>query len=167
MVSNFSWVISGKLAGSALPDEAFHVPARESISGSRTSRLMTTDLADLHARGVRCLVSLTERAAGLSPYCLEAGLDWHFYPITDFGIPDGFESFDGLITRIIESMNHDRPVCVHCYAGIGRTGLVLCATVGRYLRLPAARAISSVRRIRSALETRDQEKFVHRYLSRY
>jgi hypothetical protein len=169
MVSNFSWVISKKLAGSALPEEAYYggTSARENASGSDTTRAATTDLADLYARGVRCLVSLTERAAGLGPYCRETGLDWHFYPITDFGIPDSIESFDGLITTIIDSMNRNKPVCVHCYAGIGRTGLVLCATVGRYLRLSADRAISSVRRIRSVLETRDQEKFVRRYLDRY
>jgi hypothetical protein len=51
--------------------------------------------------------------------------------------------------------------------GSGRasgTGLVLCCTVGRYLRLPADRAIAAVRRIRSALDTREQESFVRHYL---
>jgi len=169
MVANFSWVISGKLAGSALPEEAYSDGSAmwKPFSPSDTTGTTTTDLADLYARGIRCLVSLTERAEGLGPYCREAGLDWHFYPITDFGIPDNIESFDGLITTIINSMNRNRPVCVHCFAGIGRTGLVLCAIVGRYLRLSAERAISSVRKIRPALETPDQENFVHRYLDRY
>jgi hypothetical protein len=161
MIDNFSWVIRGKLAGSAIPDEAY---------GGRTAFFnkgtIATDLADLYGRGIRCLVSLTARAADLDPHCRAAGLDWHYYPITDFGIPDSIDSFDNLITGIIDSMNRNRPVCVHCFAGIGRTGLVLCCAVGKYLQLPAARAIATVRKVRSALETREQESFVRRYLDR-
>jgi hypothetical protein len=43
---------------------------------------------------------------------------------------------------------------------------VLCCTVGKYLHLSPKEAISTVRSIRSALETRDQVRFVHRYLER-
>jgi protein-tyrosine phosphatase len=162
MIDNFSWVIRDKLAGSAIPDEAYG--GRTALFGA--GGLLATDLADLYGRGIRCLVSLTDRAADLGSHCRTAGLEWHYYPITDFGIPDSMESFDNLITAIIDSMNRDRPVCVHCFAGIGRTGLVLCCTVGRYLQLPAAQAIATVRDVRSALETREQESFVRRYLDR-
>ena len=162
MIDNFSWVIRGKLAGSAIPDEAYG--GRTALFG--TGGTIATDLADLYGRGIRCLVSLTDRAEDLGPHCGAAGLDWHYYPITDFGIPESIDSFDNLITVIIDSMNRSRPVCVHCFAGIGRTGLVLCCTVGRYLQLPAAQAIARVRKIRSALETREQERFVRRYLDR-
>jgi hypothetical protein len=168
VVTNFSWVIPERLAGSALPDEAYH--GRFAADGgsalSDTSGSFGTDLQELYDRGIRCLVSLTNSAAGLASHCRNAGLDWHFYPIPDFGIPESIESFNKLITTIIDSMNQNRPVCVHCFAGIGRTGLVLCCTVGRYLHLPAAAAIATVRQVRSALETRDQERFVHRYLDR-
>jgi hypothetical protein len=44
---------------------------------------------------------------------------------------------------------------------------VLCCTVGRYLGLPPARAVTMVRKERSALETREQESFVRRYLERF
>ena len=168
MIDNFSWVIRDKLAGSAIPEEAYFGRAE---TGGTTAAFaaggaITTDLVDLYGRGIRCLVSLTDTAVGLGPHCRGAGLDWHYYPITDFGIPDSIDSFDNLITAITDSMDRSRPVCVHCYAGIGRTGLVLCCTVGRYLQLPAARAIAAVRNIRSALETREQAGFVQRYLER-
>jgi hypothetical protein len=162
MIDNFSWVIRDKLAGSAIPDEAYG--GRTALFGSGGT--ITTDLIDLYGRGIRCLVSLTKRAGDLGPHCKAAGLDWIYYPIPDFGIPDNLDTFDKLTVTIIDSMNRNRPVCVHCFAGIGRTGLVLCCVVGRYLQLPAARAIATVRRIRAALETREQESFVRRYLDR-
>jgi hypothetical protein len=161
MIDNFSWVIRDKLAGSAIPDEAYS--ARTALSGSGATS--AADLIDLYGRGIRCLVSLTDRAEDLGPLCRAAGLDWHYYPISDFGIPDSIYSFDKLITSIIDSMDRSRPVCVHCFAGIGRTGLVLCCAVGRYLQLPADQAIAAVRKIRLALETREQESFVRRYLN--
>ena len=160
MIDNFSWVILDKLAGSAIPEEAYGAHSiRSGLGGT-----LGTDLVDLYGRGIRLLVSLTDRAEDLGPQCRAAGLDWHYYPITDFGIPDSIESFDDLITTIIESMDRSRPVCVHCFAGVGRTGLVLSCTVGRYLQLPADRAVGAVRKIRPALETREQAGFVRRYL---
>ena len=156
MTANFSWVILDKLAGAALPGGWDY----------RGDRALEKDLADLHTQGVRCLVSLTNSASNLDPSCQSAGLIWHFYPITEFGIPESINSFDSLITRIIGHMEQGQPVCVHCYAGIGRTGLVLCCTIGRYLHLSPNKAISTVRSIRSALETRDQERFVQRFLER-
>ena len=160
MIDNFSWVILDKLAGSAIPDEADG--GRFALSGP--GGVLGTDLLDLYGRGIRLLVSLTDRAEDLGPHCRAAGLDWHYYPIANFGIPHSIDSFENLITTIIESMDRGRPVCVHCYAGIGRTGLVLCCTVGRYLQLPADRATAAVRKIRPALETREQESYVRRYL---
>jgi hypothetical protein len=160
MIGNFSWVISGKLAGSALPTEAYEASsaaAQDLAEGGR-------DLAALHTQGIRCLVSLTKTAAGLGPYCQQANLDWLFFPIPDFGIPQSGDQFHKLISRIIDSMDKGRPVCVHCFAGIGRTGLVLCCTVGRYLQLSPAKAIATVQALRSALETIEQERFVHHYL---
>jgi protein-tyrosine phosphatase len=160
MIDNFSWVILDKLAGSAIPDEANG--GRSTLTGS--GRTLGTDLIDLYGRGIRVLVSLTDRAQNLGPHCRAAGLYWHYYPISEFGVPNSIDSFDNLITTVIESMDHGRPVCVHCFAGIGRTGLVLCCAVGRYLRLPAEKATAVVREIRPALETREQESFVRRYL---
>jgi hypothetical protein len=162
LIANFSWVIPGRLAGSAIPDEVYcagFAPAGADAGAAR-------DLADLHARGIRCLVSLTETAAGLGSACSRAGLKWIYHPIPDFGVPEDMDSFDRLISTIIEHMNRSEAVCVHCYAGIGRTGLVLCCTVGRYLRLPPAQAIFRVRSLRSALETREQERFVQGYLNK-
>ena len=155
MTANFSWIIPDKLAGAALPGGGFF----------RGESNLRQDLRDLHERGIRCLVSLTDSASYFALPCQEAGLIWHFFPIPEFSIPERVESFEELIATVIGHMERGQPVCVHCYAGIGRTGLVLCCTVGKYLSLPPPKAINLVRSIRSALETRDQERFVHRFLN--
>jgi protein-tyrosine phosphatase len=161
LIANFSWIIPGRLAGAAIPDEAYYPEFAPAGADGAAG-----DLADLYSRGIRCLVSLTDRAARLGPACGRAGLKWIYHPIVDFGVPSDTDAFDGLISTVIEHMDRSQAVCVHCYAGIGRTGLVLCCTAGRYLRLPPAQAISRVRSLRPALETREQERFVHRYLSK-
>ncbi len=154
--ANFSWVVPGKLAGMALPGG--------SLSQDRIN--VQRDLQHLYGQGVRVLVSLTGAAAGLEKVCREAGLEWHYFPISDFGIPQDLPEFDALMETLLARIYGGSPVCVHCYAGVGRTGLVLCCLTGRLLGLEAAEAIGYVRSRRDALETRDQERFVRRYLER-
>jgi atypical dual specificity phosphatase len=153
MLNNFSWVIPQKLAGSALPGG---YACRDSA--------VLSDLLDLHRRGVRCLVSLTSSASHFGPLCRQAGLIWHYFPISDFSVPPDAKDFQLLVSRIIDHIQRGQPVCAHCYAGIGRTGLVLCCTVGRYLQLSGAEAIRTVQALRPALETGEQERFVHTFL---
>lgn len=153
MPHNFSWVIPGRLAGAALPG---------GYAGSPHDAL--TDLRDLRELGVRCLVSLTDSASFLGPLCEQAGLSWLFSPIPDFGIPDDEEAFDTLVETLLRRLEEGVPVCAHCYAGIGRTGLLLSCLVGRHLGLPPEAAIRRVRAARAALETSEQERFVLRYL---
>ena len=155
MVDNFSWVIDGLLCGAALPGGGWSGPGG----------ILRGDLADLHDRGVRVLVSLLEVPAELGRLCGTLGIEWLSYPIDNFSVPTDPPSFDLLIEGILKRMERGLPVCAHCFAGVGRTGLVLTCALGRRLGLDAARAIRAVRRFRSALETPEQERFVARYLS--
>ena len=78
MIDNFSWVIRDKLAGSAIPDEAYS--GRISLFGAAGT--VATDLADLYGRGIRCLVSLTGGRSGLallSDYRLRDPRQYRFF----------------------------------------------------------------------------------------
>jgi atypical dual specificity phosphatase len=151
MLYNFSWVIPGLLAGSALP--GWYGVAAD-------------DLEELARLGIKRLVSLTEEAAGFGASCDRLGLSWEHFPIEDFSVPEDLEAFDSLIRRLAADLAAGRAVCAHCYAGVGRTGLLLACLLGRFQSLGADEAIRQVRAVRPAIETPEQERFVQRYLER-
>jgi atypical dual specificity phosphatase len=148
----FSWVIPGLLAGSSLPGSGGDPAA---------------DLTELARLGVHRLVSLTDQASEFAEACRQANLRWEYFPIDEFDVPQDLETFDALIRRLLRDLKAGRPVCAHCFAGIGRTGLLLCCLLGRFLGLAPEEAIRRVRAARPALETPEQERFVRRYLERY
>ncbi|EFK97430.1 hypothetical protein LDC_0532, partial [sediment metagenome] len=78
-----------------------------------------SDLRELRELGVRCLASLTESARGFGPLCEQAGLEWLFSPIPEFGVPDDEKAFDELMRELRRRLEQGAAVCVHCYAGSG------------------------------------------------
>jgi hypothetical protein len=148
-VQNFSWVIPNKLAGCAIPSF---------IPGGRS------DAEWLAASGVGMLVSFTMPNGDPEEECARCGIEWVYYPIEDFDAPEDDGSFSELIDKIVAAMRDGIGVCAHCYAGVGRTGLALVCAVGRYLSIPADKAISRVRGIRMSMEARVQEDYARRFL---
>jgi protein-tyrosine phosphatase len=116
---------------------------------------------------VSTIVSLTKPSGAVQKKCSELELTWLYHPIPDFEAPLSLNDFSLLIDEIVETMNLQKGVCVHCRAGIGRTGLVLACAVGKYLSLPFQQAISTVRRARPAVETAEQEEFIKEFLREY
>ncbi|MDG5814794.1 dual specificity protein phosphatase family protein [Chitinispirillales bacterium ANBcel5] len=148
---NFSWVIPHKLAGSAKPFFS------EKVS----------DIEWLSNQGVKVLVSLCWPGKLMEKKCRDASIEWKYFEIQDFGIPADLARFDDLVQFIIDRIDAKKPCSVHCQAGIGRTGLVLSCVMGRYFSLTSKSAISAVRKVRSAVETVEQENFIKSYLNQY
>jgi hypothetical protein len=149
-LQQFSWVIPQKLAGSALLGEREDAPWHA----------VESDVREFHARGVRCLVSLERVPGGFGQACSQLGIEWIGYPIRDFAVPADPLTFSDLIDTIVERVDSGVPVCVHCRGGVGRTGMVLACVVARLFGVSADQGIRTVRRVRTAMDTEEQESFV-------
>lgn len=143
---HFRWV-SPSLAGMARPGLV---------------RDLARDLAAVAAAGVRLVVSLTETALPGDELDRHGLVALHF-PIIDMGVPEvaATARLCDLIARWLAAARGG--VVVHCHAGLGRTGTILAAQLVEAGR-SAGDAIRTVRgAIRNAIQTADQEEFVHRY----
>lgn len=140
-------------------------------------------LAD--ARVVR-LVDLTTDADGLLPYDRHLPLTrdtrapWspaiERFPMPDGGVPRSMSAFDRLIDTLARDVAAGVPIAVHCWGGVGRTGVVAAALLVRF-GWPVEDALAEVNRqwrstpkvardhhrTRTAPETPAQAEFVHRW----
>lgn len=154
-IQNFSWVIQDKLAGCALPGRPLCNVKEDVLS----------DLRELYDKGIRCLLSLTEVPNFFGGFCNRTGMRWLYYPIPDFSIPLNVQEFERVVRESVECLENGIPLCVHCNAGVGRTGFVLAAILGIYLSIDCYDAINRVRDTRLAIETDEQTTFVNNFLN--
>lgn len=154
-IHNFSWVIQDKLAGCALPGRPLCNVKEEVFA----------DLLEIYDNGISCLLSLTEVPIFFGKLCKKAGMDWLYLPIPDFGIPYDVPAFEHVVRESVKSLENGEPLCVHCNAGVGRTGFVLASILGIYLSIDGYDAINRVRDTRLAIETDEQTTFVNNFLN--
>ena len=107
-----NWIEPGMLAASGIP-------------------LGMKDLQSLYEQGVRAVVTLTEHPLTvqeeITPQRLsEIGLTCLHAPIIDQYPPDEPTVRD-IVQFINQMKQQDKPVLLHCHAGIGRTGTMLHA----------------------------------------
>ena len=143
------------------------VRVEQGAAGNR--RALQADLkeiTDWGANGMLCLVEPHElrmnRVEDLPRLVQEAGLWWRHLPIIDMDIPSqDFEdawAVEG--ERIRHALRIGERVAIHCYAGLGRTGMI-GARILIEMGVDPQRAIAAVRHDnRRRIQTRGQSEFV-------
>ena len=144
MPERFSWVVEDRIAGMERP--GLFYPLKE-------------DLDFLKLKDVEIIVNLQEKEHFLD----HPGFIVKNIPIDDFG-PPNYEDFVEFIDFVEKHISQDKKVVVHCYAGMGRTNLMLATYLVHHLLIDPDQALEEVKLKRPVhLVTDEQEEALREY----
>jgi len=141
--ARFSWLIDGKVAGSARPENE-------------------TQFRWLWNEGLRAIVCLNMEHPLNDDQVQNHGFEYAFIPVGDFSAPtiEHILEFVNFVDRMLE---YGSPVVVSCGAGIGRTGTMLAAYLVSKCHSPE-KALEKVREKRGiAVESYVQREAIFNY----
>lgn len=154
------WVIPGKLLAGEYPRNPDEASSREK-------------LAQLTDAGVAAFIDLTEADEHLEPYAhLLDGPSHQRFPIRDVSIPASPELTRDALDAIDGHLAEGRTVYVHCWGGVGRTGVIIGCWLARRYCEPGAAALGMLQdlwqenpksRTRQSPETEEQREYVRRW----
>lgn len=125
MPERFSWVLEDKIAGMERPGLFYD---------------LDHDLDYLRARGIDAIVNLEEE----EHFRDYSGFTVMHIPVDDFGAPE-LSDFELFVEFTGSQVKNNRRVAVHCYAGMGRTNLMIASFLMHYLKIGPVTALETVK----------------------
>lgn len=123
--------------------------------------------------GIDVVVSLLEREEE-EQLVLEAeaasapanGIEFRPFPIPDRGVPPSQEAVAELVSRILDTLERERNVAVHCRQGIGRSALIVGAVLVAAGEAPTT-ALKTIKESRGleVPETDEQRQWLRNFAS--
>lgn len=123
------------------------------------------DVGSLKLLQVTCLLGLVEPhelpdADDLGDELAVAGIEWLHMPIPDFGTPLSETRWRAIAGRIHPRLDRGETVAIHCWGGLGRSGMIAARLLAERGRTPEV-ALARVRQARpGAIETAAQEAWI-------
>ena len=113
---------------------AFPGPGELSVWSRPDASSLTRAVRRLRRQGVTTVVSTLTSAEierydldGEAATCREAGIDFFWWPIVEFGVPDDEAVADDVVARLHDRLTAGEHVAVHCRLALGRSPMVASA----------------------------------------
>lgn len=139
-------------------------------------RSLQRDVEELQNQGVQDVFVFCTRgelAKYRVPSLLEVyqqqGFTVHHLPFLDGDTPE-LEQCSQILQELQDSLENDRRTVIHCYGGLGRSGLIAaCLLIQLSLTMTANKAIEILREHRGggAIQTVKQYNFLHEFREKY
>lgn len=120
-IKNCYWVVPGKLLAGEYPRNIDKESSQEKINSLLNSH-------------IAIFIDLTDEDDGLKPYSdlLSDSVSYYRFPIQDVSIPESTNATIAILDAIDHHIAKGQVVYVHCWGGVGRTGLIIGCWIARH-----------------------------------